>query len=177
MPRKPISFETASRATPESLASASVDPLDLALSAFEHKLLSPACTLGLNNTVGINNVRLSESLSDLDTKSSIITSGTLTVDEFQRSQQLDSKIQLLRESMGEKLSPQYLEKQGVLCKKVGSDFTAVSRKISIQLLALPRDCRPQVSNGHDRRVEDEVFDSKSQTKNNAILQGLLHLRD
>ena len=41
------SFKTASRATHESLASASVQPLDLALSAFEHKLLSPACTLGL----------------------------------------------------------------------------------------------------------------------------------
>ena len=79
--------------------------------------------------------------------------------------------------MGDKLSPQYLEKQGVLCKKVGSDFTAVSRKISIQLRALSRDRWPQVSNGHDRRVEDEVFDPKSQTKSNAILQRLLHLRD
>ena len=70
-------------------------------------------------------MRLSESLADLDTKSSTITSGTLTVDKFKWSQQLDSKIQVLWDSMGDKLSPKYLEKQGVLCKEVGNDFLPI----------------------------------------------------
>ena len=103
----------------------SSDTLCLSLSAFEHKALTPSVTFSLNNTVGVHNVKLSDSISELQTKSDILTTGKLTVDEFKSAQQLDKKIQELKDSLQEKRSLQFTERQGILCKKVNDKFLPI----------------------------------------------------
>ena len=101
------------------------DTLCLSLSAFEHNLLSPSETLTLNNVVGVHNVKLSDSIADLRTKSEILTTGKITVEEFKSAQEIDKKIQELKESLINKPSPLFKERQGVLCKKVDNKFLPI----------------------------------------------------
>ena len=107
--------KTASANENENIASD--NSIAKSLSAFDHHLLAPTNTIALNNSVGVHNVRLSDSLAELDLKSNILTSGQLTVDEFKSAQELDPKIQELRNSFSAKPSKTFVEHQGILCKK------------------------------------------------------------
>ena len=104
--------KTASANQNQSIASD--NSIAKSLSIFDHHLLAPTNTFALNNFVGVHNIRLSDSLAELDLKSNILTSGQITVDEFKSAQELDPKIQELRNSFSAK---PFVEHQGILCRK------------------------------------------------------------
>ena len=95
------------------------------LSAFDHNLVTVENTYALNNTVGVHNVRLVESVADLRNKSDLITTGKLTPAEFRDAQELDQKIQALKDKLAQKQSPLFTMKEGILCKKVDDKFLPI----------------------------------------------------
>ena len=82
----------------------------------------------LNNTVGINNIRLSDTLQDLAVKTKIITSGELTLSEFKDAQELDPVISKLRESASNKRQTSLEIRNEILYKKVAKHFVPVLPK-------------------------------------------------
>ena len=99
--------------------------LSSSLSSFDHSLLTPSSTLCLNNTVGVHNVRLSDSIADLETRSSILTTGQLSPNEFAEAQRLDQKIQEIKDSRAATNENKFRERQGILCKKVKDSFLPI----------------------------------------------------
>ena len=122
-PRNPIA-KAATNANNLSII-ASDDSLYPSLTSFDHSLLTPTDTFCLNSTVGVNNVRLSDSIADLATKSEILTTGKLSPSEFAKAQRLDKKIQEIRESRDGTNERKFTDKQGILCKKVNDKFLPI----------------------------------------------------
>ena len=78
----------------------------------------------LNNILDINNVSLSDSISDLQIRTNIISNGMLTVDEFIEAQKLDKYIVELMEGHSDRRKAFKFE-NGIYCKKVKDKFLPI----------------------------------------------------
>ena len=107
----------------------------------------------LNNTVGINNVRLTDTLQDLAVKTKIVTTGTLSLSEFKDAQLLDPAINKLRETVSNKRQTSLEIRDDILFKKVNHVFVPVLPK-SLELFIF--NCHHfHVLSGH--RSADAIF--------------------
>ena len=102
-----------------------VNEFSESLKSFDHNLIKVENTFTLNNAVGVNNVKLVESVADLQTKTDLLTTGTLSPSEFRSAQIVDPKIAALKESLHGKQSPIFTEKQGILCKKIDGKWLPI----------------------------------------------------